>query len=146
MRDVPNGQITHRDKSLTGFSICCRRNSICLRLDMFATQTRDLSHIELERSNNISSLSAAKAYRVNEVDISTEEKIKNPPAKYGRMIFLRRLNYLSFFSSFFVFFFMKMKRKTIAATIITTDTIITTISVLLLFFFVSVPGVCSFVD
>ena len=43
---------------------------------MFASQTRGLSHIELERSNNISSLGAAKAYRVNEVDISTEEKTR----------------------------------------------------------------------
>ena len=42
-RDVLNGQITHRDKSLAGFSICCLSNSICLRLDMFASQTRDLS-------------------------------------------------------------------------------------------------------
>ena len=41
---------------------------------MFATQTRDLSHIEWTRSVNISSLSVAKAYRVNGVDISTEEK------------------------------------------------------------------------
>ena len=57
MRDVLNGQITHRDKSLVGFSICCQRNSICLRLDMFAAQTRDLSHIELARSDNISSSS-----------------------------------------------------------------------------------------
>ena len=43
---------------------------------MFASQTRDLSHIELARSDNISSLSAVKAYRVNEVDISTEEKTR----------------------------------------------------------------------
>ncbi len=41
---------------------------------MFATQTRDLSHIELERSDNISSSSEARTYRVNRVDISTEEK------------------------------------------------------------------------
>ena len=74
MRDVLNGQITRRDKSLTGFSICCQRNSICLRLDMFAPQTRDLSHIELARSDNISTLNEVKAYRVNEVDISTERK------------------------------------------------------------------------
>ena len=74
MRDVLNGQITHRDKSLAGFSICYYRNSICLRLDMFASQTRDLSHIELARSDNISSLNEVKAYRVNEVDISTERK------------------------------------------------------------------------
>ncbi|MBR3714780.1 MAG: hypothetical protein IKM18_02605, partial [Clostridia bacterium] len=53
------------------------RRSICAdALDMFALQTRDLSHIELARSDNISSLSAAKAYRVNEVDISTEEKTR----------------------------------------------------------------------
>ena len=47
---------------------------MCLRLDMFAPQTRDLSHIELARSDNISSLNEVKAYRVNEVDISTERK------------------------------------------------------------------------
>ena len=41
---------------------------------MFATQTRDLSHIELERSDNLSSSSKARTYRVNGVDISTEEK------------------------------------------------------------------------
>ena len=41
---------------------------------MFAAQTRDLSHIELPRSGNISSSSKARTYRVNEVDISTEEK------------------------------------------------------------------------
>ena len=35
---------------------------------------RDLSHIELARSDNISSSSKARTYRVNEVDISTEEK------------------------------------------------------------------------
>ena len=40
---------------------------------MFATQTRDLSHIELTCNGNISSLSVAKAYRVNGVDISTEK-------------------------------------------------------------------------
>ena len=43
---------------------------------MFATQTRDLSHIELTRSDNISSSSKARTYRVNEVDISTEEKTR----------------------------------------------------------------------
>ena len=43
---------------------------------MFASQTRDLSHIELARSDNISSLSAVKAYRVNVVVISTEEKTR----------------------------------------------------------------------
>ena len=68
---------THRDKSLAGFSICCLRNSICLQLDMFATQTRDLSHIELVRSGNISSSSKARTYRVNGVDISTKNKSKN---------------------------------------------------------------------
>ena len=41
-------------------------------LDMFASQTRDLYHIELPRSGNISSLSEAKAYRVNGVNISTK--------------------------------------------------------------------------
>jgi hypothetical protein len=43
---------------------------------MFATQTRDLSHIELERSDNISSSSKARTYRVNGVDISTKEKTR----------------------------------------------------------------------
>jgi len=53
------------------------RRSICAdALDMFATQTRDLSHIELTRSDNISCLSIAEAYRVNEVDISTELKTR----------------------------------------------------------------------
>jgi hypothetical protein len=41
---------------------------------MFASQTRDLSHIELERSDNISSSSKARTYRVGKADISTEEK------------------------------------------------------------------------
>lgn len=36
---------------------------------MFALQTRDLSHIDLSRSDNISNLSAAKAY------LSTESMI-----------------------------------------------------------------------
>ena len=40
----------------------------------YVKSARDLSHIELTRSGNISSLSVAKVYRVNEVDISTEEK------------------------------------------------------------------------
>jgi hypothetical protein len=50
---------------------------------MFASQTRDLSHIEFaafanifRKSANISSLSVAKAYRVGEAHISTEEKIR----------------------------------------------------------------------
>ena len=43
---------------------------------MFALQTRDLSHIELAQNDNISSLSVAKAYRVNRVDISTKEKTR----------------------------------------------------------------------
>ena len=43
---------------------------------MFASQTRDLSHIELERSDNISSSSKARTYRVNGVDISTKEKTR----------------------------------------------------------------------
>jgi len=41
---------------------------------MFATQTMDLSHIELERSDNISSLRVAKAYRVNKVDIDRKKQ------------------------------------------------------------------------
>ena len=44
---------------------------------MFATQTRDLSHIKLTRSGNISSSSKARTYRVNGVDISTKEKNKS---------------------------------------------------------------------
>ena len=56
-------------------------------LDMFASQTRDLSHIELTRSGNISSLSVAKAYRVNKVDISTEEK-REQEYKEKLLIFL----------------------------------------------------------
>ena len=43
---------------------------------MFAMQTRDLFHIELMRSNNISSFIVEKAYRINEVDISTKEKLE----------------------------------------------------------------------
>ena len=54
---------------------------------MFATQTRDLSHIELTRIGNISSLSVAKAYRVNKVDISTEEK-REQEYKEKLLIFL----------------------------------------------------------
>ena len=54
-----------------------------LRLDMllhyspqarYVKSAKDLSHIELERSDNISGLSKARIYRVGEVDISTEEK------------------------------------------------------------------------
>ena len=40
---------------------------------MFASQTRDLSHIELAQRDNISSSSKARTYRVNQVDISTDE-------------------------------------------------------------------------
>ena len=43
---------------------------------MFALRTRDLSHIELERSDNISSSSKARTYRVKEVYISTERKTR----------------------------------------------------------------------
>ena len=43
---------------------------------MFAVQTRDLSHIELERSDNISSSSKARIYRVGEAHISTERKTR----------------------------------------------------------------------
>ena len=43
---------------------------------MFAAQTRDLSHIELARSDNISSSSKAKTYRVGEAHISTERKTR----------------------------------------------------------------------
>ena len=48
---------------------------------------RDLSHIELTRSGNISSLSVAIAYRVNKVDISTEEK-REQEYKEKLLIFL----------------------------------------------------------
>ena len=52
-------------------------NSICAdALDMFASQTRDLSHIELARSDNISSSSKARTYRVGEAHISTERKTR----------------------------------------------------------------------
>ncbi|MBQ6906172.1 MAG: hypothetical protein IJN75_04050, partial [Clostridia bacterium] len=63
---------THRDKSLAGFSIY----AYGVRYVLTHSITRDLSHIELERSDNISSLSVAKAYRVNRVDISTKEKTR----------------------------------------------------------------------
>ena len=43
---------------------------------MFAAQTRDLSHIELARSDNISSSSKARTYRVCEAHISTERKTR----------------------------------------------------------------------
>ena len=43
---------------------------------MFASQTRDLSHIELARSDNISSSSKARTYRVGEAHISTERKTR----------------------------------------------------------------------
>jgi hypothetical protein len=43
---------------------------------MFAAQTRDLSHIELARSDNISSSSKARTYRVGEANISTERKTR----------------------------------------------------------------------
>ena len=50
------------------------------QLDMpaarYAKSERDLSHIELERSDNISSSSKARRYRVNEVDISPERKTR----------------------------------------------------------------------
>ena len=41
---------------------------------IYVKSDRDLSHIELERSDNISSSSKARTYRVGGVDISTEEK------------------------------------------------------------------------
>ena len=43
---------------------------------MFAAQTRDLSHIELARSDNISSSSKARTYRVGKAHISTERKTR----------------------------------------------------------------------
>ena len=42
----------------------------------YVKSKRDLSHIELTRSDNISSSSKARTYRVDEVDISTERKIR----------------------------------------------------------------------
>ena len=63
---------THRDKSLAGFSIY----ACGVRYVLTHSISRDLSHIELAQSDNISSLSVAKAYRVNEVDISTKEKTR----------------------------------------------------------------------
>jgi len=49
---------------------------------MFASQTRDLPHIELARSDNISNLNAVKAYRVGEAHISTEEKNKSKNGRF----------------------------------------------------------------
>ena len=43
----------------------------------YVKSARDLSHIELAQSDNISSSSTARTYRVNEVDISTERKNKS---------------------------------------------------------------------
>ena len=43
---------------------------------IYVKSARDLSHIELERSDNISSSSKARTYRVNEVDISPERKTR----------------------------------------------------------------------
>ena len=40
----------------------------------YVKSEKDLSHIELAHSGNISSSSIARTYRVNGVDISTEEK------------------------------------------------------------------------
>ena len=57
----------------------------------YVKSERDLSHIELAQRDNISSLSAVKAYRVNEVDISTEEKNKS---KNRRICFLLLLLFL----------------------------------------------------
>ena len=53
----------------------------------YVKSARDLSHIELTRSGNISSLSVAKAYRVHKVDISTEEK-REQEYKEKLLIFL----------------------------------------------------------
>ena len=44
---------------------------------MFATQTRDLSHIELTRSDNISSSSQARTYRVGEAPHIDRRKNKS---------------------------------------------------------------------
>ncbi len=63
---------THRYKSLAGFSIYAYGAGYADSLAMFVWQTRDLSHIQLAQSGNISSLNVAKAYPVNRVDISTE--------------------------------------------------------------------------
>ena len=86
-------------------------NSICAdALDMFATQTRDLSHIELERSDNISSKSFATAYRDSEAVISTKKKNKS---KNRRNFILLLLLFLligffdikpEFYAVFFVFY------------------------------------------
>ena len=53
----------------------------------YVKSKRDLSHIELTRSGNISSLSVAKAYRVGEAHISTEEK-REQEYKEKLLIFL----------------------------------------------------------
>ncbi|MBQ8771962.1 MAG: hypothetical protein IJZ28_02060, partial [Clostridia bacterium] len=74
---------THRDKSLAGFSIyaCGVRyvltHSICLlrKRGIYLISIRGFAKY-ISQNAKISSLSAVKAYRVNEVDISTEEKIR----------------------------------------------------------------------
>ena len=43
---------------------------------IYVKSERDLSHIELEQSDNISSSSKARTYRVGKADISTEEKMR----------------------------------------------------------------------
>ena len=58
------------------------RNSICLRLEMFASQTMDLSHIELSRSDNISSSrSVAKREHIESTQLTYRQKKKQEQAQ-----------------------------------------------------------------
>ena len=52
-----------RYESLVGFSICCLRNPRCLWLDMFASQTRVLYHIEAERKNGYIEFAERQIYQ-----------------------------------------------------------------------------------
>ena len=58
------------------------RNSISLRLEMFASQTMDLSHIELLRSDNISSSrSVAKREHIESTQLTYRQKKKQEQAQ-----------------------------------------------------------------
>ena len=78
---------------------------------MFAMQTRDLSHIELTHSDNISSLNVAKAYQVNEVDISTEKREQ----EYKEKILIFLLSFLLLQSTALDIFRHEIARKYICA-------------------------------
>ena len=77
----------HRDKFLTEFSICCKCNSICLRLDMFASQTR----IYL-----ISNWRVATIYRV----LAKREHIESTNLTYRQSIFINKKGHLTVSFSF----------------------------------------------